>query len=50
MNGCCYGREWDAPCAVRFPYYSDAYIEQVGTGQIKPPVPLFSHDLAAVST
>ena len=28
LNGCCHGAECDLPWAVRFPYYSNAYIDQ----------------------
>ena len=37
LNGCCYGAETNAPWAVQFPYHSDAYIEQVGRGEIRVP-------------
>lgn len=44
LNGCCYGQMWDGACAVEFPYYSDAYIDQVHSGQISPPPELFLPD------
>ena len=37
LNGCCYGQEYGGTCAVTFPYYSDAYIEQVQNREIQPP-------------
>ncbi len=37
LNGCCYGQEYNGACAVTFPYYSDAYVEQVQKGEIVPP-------------
>lgn len=42
LNGCCYGAQCDLPWAVRFPYYSNAYIEQfdAGRGPLKPPAEL----------
>ena len=29
LNGCCFGKPTDLPWAVRFPYYSHAYLSQV---------------------
>jgi phosphatidylglycerol:prolipoprotein diacylglycerol transferase len=40
LNGCCYGELCNQPWGVSFPYYSNAYIEQVGEGKISPPPPL----------
>jgi phosphatidylglycerol:prolipoprotein diacylglycerol transferase len=42
LNGCCYGAQCDLPWAVRFPYYSNAYMEQfdAGRGPLKPPADL----------
>jgi phosphatidylglycerol:prolipoprotein diacylglycerol transferase len=37
LNGCCYGAECNAPWAVEFPYYSNAYQEQFDRGEIQPP-------------
>ncbi len=37
LNGCCYGAACDLPWAVRFPYHSYAYIEQVDQGKVRPP-------------
>jgi phosphatidylglycerol---prolipoprotein diacylglyceryl transferase len=42
LNGCCYGEECAAPWAVRFPYYSNAYIEQYEQGKLTPPPELES--------
>ncbi len=36
MNGCCYGERCDLPWAVRFPYDSNAYVEQFEKGEIAP--------------
>ncbi len=39
LNGCCYGAECDphrVPWAVRFPYYSNAYLDEVNDGGIQP--------------
>ena len=37
LNGCCYGAACDLPWAVKFPYHSYAYVEQVEQGKIRPP-------------
>jgi phosphatidylglycerol:prolipoprotein diacylglycerol transferase len=37
LNGCCYGAECEVPWAAKFPYYSNAYLEQYGDKEIKPP-------------
>src|SRR6476620_9382055 len=37
LNGCCYGAECEAPMAVSFPYYSNAYQDEVDKGEIQPP-------------
>ena len=36
LNGCCYGAECNLPWAVRFPYYSNTYLEQVQNKEVKP--------------
>jgi phosphatidylglycerol:prolipoprotein diacylglycerol transferase len=36
LNGCCYGAECNLPWAVRFPYYSNAYLDQLDRGEIAP--------------
>jgi phosphatidylglycerol---prolipoprotein diacylglyceryl transferase len=41
LNGCCYGAQCDLPWAARFPYYSNAYIEQFEEGLIVPPERLY---------
>ncbi len=43
-NGCCYGAQCDVPgISVRFPYYSNAYVEQYDAGALKnPPPPLLT--------
>jgi phosphatidylglycerol:prolipoprotein diacylglycerol transferase len=42
LNGCCYGAECSLPWAVRFPYNSNAYIDQSLSGKIIPPLELQS--------
>jgi len=37
MNGCCYGAECNLPWAVRFPYASNAYVDQFENREIAPP-------------
>ena len=37
LNGCCYGALWNSACALEFPYGSDAYVEQVDAGLVRPP-------------
>jgi len=37
LNGCCYGAPCNLPWAVRFPYYSSAYVDQTLGGKISPP-------------
>jgi phosphatidylglycerol---prolipoprotein diacylglyceryl transferase len=37
LNGCCHGTECELPWAVRFPYYSNAYLDQADGGQIMVP-------------
>ncbi|HZZ41738.1 MAG TPA: prolipoprotein diacylglyceryl transferase [Tepidisphaeraceae bacterium] len=37
LNGCCYGAECNTPWAVSFPYYSNAYQDEVDHGEVKPP-------------
>lgn len=36
LNGCCYGAECNLPWAVRFPYYSNTYIDQYQNKEIQP--------------
>jgi phosphatidylglycerol:prolipoprotein diacylglycerol transferase len=36
LNGCCYGTESNVPWAVRFPYYSNTYVEQYQKKEIQP--------------
>src|SRR5207302_11230898 len=36
LHGCCYGAECTLPWAVRFPYYSDAYLQQVQDVKVAP--------------
>ena len=36
LNGCCYGAPADVPWAVRFPYYSIPYLDQVSNDKISP--------------
>ena len=45
FNGCCYGERLDGVCAVEFPYYSDAYMEQVSDGRLIPPAALMQEDI-----
>jgi len=45
FNGCCSGERLDGVPAVEFPYYSDAYLEQVTDGKIIPPPALLQEDL-----
>jgi phosphatidylglycerol:prolipoprotein diacylglycerol transferase len=40
MNGCCYGAECNAPWAISFPYFSNAYQDEVDKGEIRPPAQL----------
>jgi phosphatidylglycerol:prolipoprotein diacylglycerol transferase len=40
LNGCCYGAECQLPWAVQFPYDSNAYVDHVSAGEIKPPAAL----------
>jgi phosphatidylglycerol---prolipoprotein diacylglyceryl transferase len=42
LNGCCYGEQCNAPWAIRFPYFSNVYIEQYEQGKLAPPVDLQS--------
>jgi phosphatidylglycerol---prolipoprotein diacylglyceryl transferase len=39
LNGCCYGAECEAPWAVQFPYYSNAYRDEFDARKLKEPVP-----------
>jgi phosphatidylglycerol:prolipoprotein diacylglycerol transferase len=41
LNGCCYGEMCNSPLSVTFPYYSDAYREQVDAGLIRVPRQLY---------
>ena len=43
LNGCCYGAECELPIAVKFPYYSYAYVEQAEQGKIQPPPELMPY-------
>src|SRR5438270_12715806 len=36
LNGCCYGAESNVPWGVKFPYYSNTYIEQVEHHELTP--------------
>jgi phosphatidylglycerol---prolipoprotein diacylglyceryl transferase len=40
LNGCCYGEQCASALGVRFPYYSNAYIDQFERRQITPPAAL----------
>ncbi|MGD0770845.1 MAG: prolipoprotein diacylglyceryl transferase [Tepidisphaeraceae bacterium] len=40
LNGCCYGAQCDLPWAVRFPYYSNAYLDQYAAGKTIVPADL----------
>ena len=42
LNGCCYGAQCDLPWAVRFPYYSNAYLDQYAAGKMIVPADLRS--------
>lgn len=42
LNGCCYGEQCRLPWAVRFPYYSNAYLDQNSTGKLTIPVELLT--------
>ncbi len=42
LNGCCYGEQCNAPWAMRFPYFSNVYIEQYEQGKLTAPVDLQS--------
>lgn len=46
LNGCCYGHICHAPWAVRFPYHSNAYMDQVDAGLVNPPPELVAGRLA----
>jgi phosphatidylglycerol:prolipoprotein diacylglycerol transferase len=37
LNGCCYGAQCNLPWAVRFPYYSNAWVEQYAAGKVGLP-------------
>jgi len=45
LNGCCYGHICHLPWAVRFPYHSNAYVDQVDAGLISPPDELVARRL-----
>jgi phosphatidylglycerol---prolipoprotein diacylglyceryl transferase len=45
LNGCCYGEKCDLPWGVRFPYDSNAYVEQFEKREIAPPLPLVVTDV-----
>jgi phosphatidylglycerol:prolipoprotein diacylglycerol transferase len=40
LNGCCYGERCDLPWGVRFPYDSNAYVDQFEQRELIPPAPL----------
>ena len=40
LNGCCYGAPCSLPWGVRFPYYSNAYIDQYSGGKLMAPAEL----------
>jgi phosphatidylglycerol---prolipoprotein diacylglyceryl transferase len=40
LNGCCYGEQCTLPWAVRFPYYSNAYLDQNSSGKLSVPLEL----------
>jgi phosphatidylglycerol:prolipoprotein diacylglycerol transferase len=42
LNGCCYGEQCNAPWAVRFPYFSNVYVEQYQQGKLAAPADLQS--------
>jgi phosphatidylglycerol:prolipoprotein diacylglycerol transferase len=42
LNGCCYGEQCNAPWAVRFPYFSNVYVEQYQQGKLVAPIDLQS--------
>ena len=42
LNGCCYGEQCTLPWAVRFPYYSNAYLDQTGSGKLTIPPDLLA--------
>ncbi|HEY1921718.1 MAG TPA: prolipoprotein diacylglyceryl transferase family protein, partial [Tepidisphaeraceae bacterium] len=42
LNGCCYGEQCNVPWAVRFPYFSNVYIEQYQQGKLTAPADLQS--------
>jgi phosphatidylglycerol:prolipoprotein diacylglycerol transferase len=44
LNGCCYGEQCNVAWGVKFPYYSNAYLEQVQRGQIVPDAQLYGDD------
>ena len=37
LNGCCYGAECNVPWGVRFPYHSNAYIDEYRSNRLSPP-------------
>lgn len=47
LNGCCYGAPTDlpAPFAVRFPYYSNTYLDQFHEHRLTPPTELIDMTL-----
>jgi len=42
LNGCCYGEQCNVPWAVRFPYFSNVYVEQYQQGKLVAPMELQS--------
>jgi phosphatidylglycerol:prolipoprotein diacylglycerol transferase len=56
LNGCCYGEQCNLPWAIRFPYFSNAYVEQYQQGklivppQLQSPAGLLNPHIPPVST
>ena len=49
LNGCCYGEQCNVAWGVRFPYFSNAYLEQVQRGQIVPDAKMYGDDRKLMS-
>ncbi len=51
MNGCCYGQHCDInnPFAVRFPYYSEPYMDDYASRLVNPDPKLFERDPATMN-
>jgi phosphatidylglycerol---prolipoprotein diacylglyceryl transferase len=45
LNGCCYGAPCNLDWAVRFPYYSNAYVDQFDHQQLRPHDPSLIRNL-----